>query len=247
MNDSQINLPEYKLLRKHLYAVVEHLDTCETYRFAVGVYGPYGSGPLSFAHHVHTSFNPRAAPTDVRVLPSDKDDTITIIWAASCHVIDSLIAYTITVTELTLNKHFAVTLPPTDKTIMNHTFNSINYGSTYNIVIATVVENTLPSRPVIYTAIAIPPPHQLLVVPEKSAYVLFWQEHDLPGDLENSKYHYEILVMEESKKKNESTATIFKVHNVCEAYLIVLKSYLSSSNCFRIILIYTVYGLIRNT
>ncbi|XP_033333706.1 sortilin-related receptor [Megalopta genalis] len=210
---------EYKLLTKHLYAVVEHLDTCETYRFAVGVYGPYGSGPLSFAHHVHTSFNPRAAPTDVRVLPSDKDDTITIIWAASCHVIDSPIAYTITVTELTLNKHFAVTLPPTDKTIMNHTFNSINYGSTYNIVIATDVENAVPSRPVIYTAIAIPPPHQLLVVPEKSAYVLFWQEHDLPGDLENSKYHYEILVMEGSKKMNESTATIFKVHEPPYTYM----------------------------
>ncbi|XP_076656222.1 sortilin-related receptor isoform X2 [Halictus rubicundus] len=203
------------LITTNLYATIDGLDPCEDYEFAVGVIvgvdGDYSAGPLSVSRAFFTNFNPQAPPKHVRVA-SVKDGTISIFWCASCRKIDTPIAYTITVTEMTLNKHFVVTLPPTTDSKLNHTFNSISYGGKYSIVIATDVENAMPSRMVIYAAKRIPSPHQLLVVPERSEYVLFWEEHELYKSMNCTLCSYEILVVEGSNKMNESAAKVFKVH-----------------------------------
>lgn len=113
-------------------------------------------------------------------------------------------------TELTLNKHFIVTLPPTNETIMKHTFNLIKHGGNYRFVIATDVDNAIPSQPIIYVAPDISPPHQLTVLHENQDYVIFWQEHDLPESLKSASYHYEILVVEGSNRMNESIAKVYE-------------------------------------
>lgn len=202
---------KFELLTTNLHATIDGLERCEEYEFAVGVMvgdsGDYSAGPLSVSRVLFTTFDPHAAPKHVRVV-SVKDDAISIFWCASCRKIDTPIAYTITVTELTLKKQFVVTLPPTTERMMNHTFNHISYGGNYSIVIATDVENAIPSRMVIHTAKRIPSPHQLLVVPERSEYVLFWEEHE---QYKSINYTYEILVVEGSKKMNETAAKVFKV------------------------------------
>ncbi|XP_031838991.2 sortilin-related receptor [Nomia melanderi] len=202
---------ERKLLTTNLTVTIENLEACKQYWFAVGVNGEYGVGPLCPPIGVFTSFNARAPPKRPRVLKSDRDDTIIIAWTASCYDIYEPIKYTITVIEMTRNKNFVVTLPPTNETIMKHTFSSIRHGGKYCIVIATDVENAEPSQPIFYNAPEISPPHQLQVISEGSEYIIFWQEHNLPESLTNGKYHYEILVAEGSNKINESIAKVIKV------------------------------------
>lgn len=119
--------------------------------------------------------------------------------------------FQITVTEMILNKHFVVTLPPTNETVMRHKFNSIKHGGKYKIIISTDVEDAIPSQSVIYTAPDIQPPHQVNVLHKDQGFIIFWQEHDLPSTLSNVKYHYEILVVEGSNTMKESSAKIYKV------------------------------------
>lgn len=117
----------------------------------------------------------------------------------------------ISVTELTLKKHFVVTLPPTNDTIIRHTFNSIKHGGKYRITVVTDVDDAIPSQPVLYIAPDIQPPHQVKVLHETDGFAVFWQEHDLPDTLRTAKYHYEVLVVEGSRDMNESIAKIYKV------------------------------------
>lgn len=109
-----------------------------------------------------------------------------------------------------LNKHMVVTLPPTNETIMKHTFHSIKYGGKYNITIATDVENAIPTQPFIYMAPPIKPPHQLSVLTDSRKYVIYWQEPDLPESMKSLNLHYEILMAEGSRTINESTAKILR-------------------------------------
>lgn len=113
--------------------------------------------------------------------------------------------------ELTLNKSSAVTLPATNETIIKHTFEGVKYGGKYRITIATDVENAIPSRPMMYIAPPILPPHQLTVLPDNNSYVLYWQARDLPDSItKNTKYHYEVLINEDEDTINETTAKVFK-------------------------------------
>ncbi|XP_012284613.1 sortilin-related receptor [Orussus abietinus] len=190
---------------------VRDLEACESYVFAVGIRGSYGAGPLSQPVTVTTHFNARAPPKRLRVSPTDKSESIIVSWSSSCPTIDEPISYTISITEMTLNIQKTVTLPPTNETTMKYKFTSVQYGGKYNITISTDVDYAIPSKPAIYLAPPILPPHQLNVLHEEGNYILYWQERGLPDSIaKNTKYHYEILVNEDSRSINESTAMIFK-------------------------------------
>lgn len=88
---------------------------------------------------------------------------------------------------------------------MKHTFHSIKYGGKYNITVATDVENAIPTQPFVYMAPPIIPPHQLTVLHDNKDYQIYWQEPDMPKDVN---WHIEILIAEGSTKINESTAKI---------------------------------------
>lgn len=108
-----------------------------------------------------------------------------------------------------LNKQMAVTLLPTNETIMKHTFNSIKYGGKYSITIATDVQLAIPTQPFIYVAPPIKPPRQLTVLHDNTEYLIYWQEPDLPENIQkDADRHYEILVAEGSRTINESTAKV---------------------------------------
>ncbi|KAL6422754.1 hypothetical protein ACFW04_010753 [Cataglyphis niger] len=197
----------YKFKTTNLTTTIKDLEACESYFFAVGVIGDYGAGPLCQPITVPTYFNQRAPPKRLRVTPSpDKNDSIIVSWSASCPTIDEPISYTIFVTETILNKQVVVTLPPTNETIMKHTFHSIKYGGKYNITVATDVENAIPTQPFVYVAPMIKPPHQVTVLHDNKDYLIYWQEPDMPKDVNR---HIEILVAEGSTKINESTASVF--------------------------------------
>jgi len=111
-----------------------------------------------------------------------------------------------------MNKHIVVTLPATNETVMKHMFHSIKYGGTYNITIATDVENAIPTQPFIYIAPPIKPPHQLTVLHDNMEYLIYWQEPDLPEHIrKDTERYFEILVAEGSRTINETTAKILVV------------------------------------
>ena len=114
-------------------------------------------------------------------------------------------------TELTLMKESTVTLPPSNDTVLKHTFKGIKYGGKYRITVATDVQDAIPSMPVDYDAPPILPPHQLTVMHDDNSYVLYWQERPLPEAMTKStKYQYEILVSEGERTVNETSAKVFK-------------------------------------
>lgn len=205
---------EPKLITTNLKTSIKDLEACESYVFAVGLVGPYGAGPLSPPMNVPTYYNARAPPKNLRVTAaaSNKPDTIIVSWSASCVMMDEPTNYTITVTDLMNNKTTVVTRPATNDTIIKHTFRSIKHGGQYRITVATDVNDAKPSQPVIYIAPPIPSPHQLHVMPDDGKYIVYWQERELPDTLDNNKtkYHYEILVNEDSRTINESGAKVYK-------------------------------------
>lgn len=198
----------------NLAATIKDLEACESYFFAVGVHGDeYGAGPLSEPVFLPTHYNPTAPPKRVRVAPTEKSDTIVVFWSASCATIEEPISYTITLTEMVLNKGMVATLPATNETIMKHTFSGIKFGGKYHITVATDFENSIPSQPVIYSAPPISSPQQLVVTRRDDQYVLNWQEGLVPDSItKDAKHHYEILVAEGSKTINESIAKVFKAN-----------------------------------
>ncbi|XP_024940142.1 sortilin-related receptor isoform X2 [Cephus cinctus] len=201
---------EAKSVTTNLTTAIRDLEACESYVFAVGVVGEYGAGPLSQPITVVTHFNTRAPPKRLRVTHStEKIDMIIVSWSSSCPTMDEPISYTITITELTYNNVTTVTLAPTNETAMKTTFSPIQYGAKYSIVIATDVDNAIPSQPVIYEAPPLPAPHQLEVLfeGEKQEYIIFWQE---PRNTTEHSRHYDILVSEDSRTVNETTAKIFQ-------------------------------------
>ncbi|XP_011301031.1 sortilin-related receptor [Fopius arisanus] len=202
---------EPKLVTPNLTTSIKDLEACETYLFAVGLYGPYGAGPLSPPKKVPTHYNSRAPPKDLRVTASSKADTVIVSWSASCVTLDEAIRYTITVTDMMKNKTTVVTLPATNETVIRHTFKTIKHGGQYRVTVATDANDAKSSQPVIYVAPPIPSPHQLHVMPDDDKYIVYWQERELPSTLENTtKYHYELLVNEDSRTINESSAKIFE-------------------------------------
>ncbi|XP_063978327.1 sortilin-related receptor-like [Diachasmimorpha longicaudata] len=202
---------EAKFVTTNLTASIKDLEACESYLFAVGLYGPYGAGPLSPAVNVRTYYNARAAPKNLRATGSSKPDTIIVSWSASCSVLNEPINYTITVTDIMMNKTTVVTLPASNETTIKHTFNSIKHGGQYRISVATDVNDAKSSQPFIYVAPPIPAPHQLHVEPDDGKHIVYWQERELPETLENNtEYHYEVLVSEDSRTVNESGAKVYK-------------------------------------
>jgi len=86
----------HRLITSNLTATIKDLEACESYVFAVGVIGDYGTGPLSQPITVTTHFNKRAPPKRLRVTASpEKDDKIIVSWSASCPTIDEPISYTV--------------------------------------------------------------------------------------------------------------------------------------------------------
>lgn len=63
--------------------------------FAVGVNGDYGAGALSPPVTVQTNFNKRAPPKKLKIMPTERPDTIIISWSASCLTINEPIPYTV--------------------------------------------------------------------------------------------------------------------------------------------------------
>lgn len=119
----------------------------------------------------------------------------------------------LTVTELTLNKTSVTTLPATNETVLKHQFHSIKYGGRYNITLTTDVPGAIPSQWAIYNAPPILPPHQLTALYEEDKYLVFWQERSLPlSMINNTKFHYEVLVNEGQHTVNETTAKVFRTN-----------------------------------
>ncbi|XP_066589021.1 sortilin-related receptor-like [Prorops nasuta] len=209
--DPESIFKEYKLLTKNLTATIRDLEACENYLFSVGVYGEYGAGQLSLFSRVSTHYNPRAPPKRLRVTASDKMESIIVSWDASCSTIDEPISYTISVKETTLGSNVTFTLPPTNETLMKHPFRNVKYGGRYEITVATDVKNAIPTEPVIYLAPPLLPPRLVDVsYREDGTYYVYWQEHSFSEDVtKNTKFHYEILVAENSRTINVSTAKVF--------------------------------------
>lgn len=194
-------------------ATIRDLEACEWYIFAVGVRGDYGAGPLSQPVTVATHYNPKAPPKRLRVTRGDKADTMIVSWSSSCQTIDEQIAYTLTVSELTLNKTSVYTIASTNETVLKHVFRNIKYGGRYNVTVATDVEGAIPSQWVIYNAPPILPPHQLSVLYEEGNYLIYWQERQLPESMaKTTKYHYEVLINEGERTVNETSAMVFKTN-----------------------------------
>ncbi|KAG5337450.1 SORL protein, partial [Acromyrmex charruanus] len=212
-----INMEDFfksaKFITANLTATIKDLEACEAYFFAVGVTGDYGAGPLNQPVTVMTHFSKRAPPKRLRVASvQNKNDSMIVSWMSSCPAVDEMISYTISVTEMIMNKHIVVTLPATNETVMKHMFHSIKYGGTYNITVATDVENAIPTQPYIYIAPPIKPPHQLTVLHDNMEYLIYWQEPDLPEHIrKDTERYFEILVAEGSRTINETTAKILVV------------------------------------
>ncbi|XP_046432202.1 sortilin-related receptor-like isoform X1 [Neodiprion fabricii] len=205
-----LNMPdlmeEARFTTSNLTTSIRNLEACEVYMFAVGVLGDFGAGPLSPPFQVSTHYNIRAAPKQLSITTSGNDEII-VSWSSSCPRIDEPVVYMVTVTEMTHNEVHTVSLNPTNETRLSQRFHPIQYGGKYSVTVVTNATNAIPSQPVIYLAPPISPPHQLTVQYKKSGYLIYWQEHNLPGSFANkTKYHYQILISEGESVVNESTA-----------------------------------------
>lgn len=173
----------------NLTAVVQGLEACEEYIFSVGIIGPLGKGPLSSKPRVvMTHMNRKAPPKRLSVKQAIQDPTSMVVqWAASCPALKTPIGYMIDITELTLNE--------TNSFYVNESLNAelsqnikINLGGKYEVKVSTYVEDSIPTKPLLYTAPPILPPHQVKILLENNgSYLIHWQDRDIPSSLNGTK------------------------------------------------------------
>ena len=95
---------------------------------------------------------------------------------------------------------------------MKHILKNVRSGGKYQITVSTDVDGAIPTDPVTYVAPPIIPPHQVIVEkhPKEEKYIVKWEQRNLPENLKNGKYHFDIFVAEGASIVNESTAKIYQ-------------------------------------
>lgn len=79
-----------------LSATVEHLHSCESYLFTIGIAGPLGIGPLGNIKNVVTRFNILAPPKNIQISSDKQNDNIMhITWFPSCQMIVDKVSYVV--------------------------------------------------------------------------------------------------------------------------------------------------------
>ncbi|XP_063217852.1 sortilin-related receptor-like [Bacillus rossius redtenbacheri] len=209
------------LYKKPLYTtsdlstVVNVLQACEDYLFAVGVVGPLGVGPISKnPPHMITEFNDKAPPKSVVMGPYLHNETrMWVNWTSSCPEMREPIGYEVTIVETTQNQLSTFTVLPTASTRVSYWFN-VHYGGKYRARVRTAVAHSVASEEVEFAAPYIRPPGQVYVLQQKndtySGYFVFWREAELPGRLKNSSYKYVVLVSP-GRSINESAVKRYEV------------------------------------
>ncbi|KRT81787.1 Fibronectin domain-containing protein [Oryctes borbonicus] len=203
-------LSGWKYNTTNLTATIYNLGACENYMFGVGIIEPLGIGPVAFGSTIKTYFNKRAPPKrlNATIGPDDPSTSMLVQWDASCPLIDDAIGYVVTVHEIVKNITKVLTFPNITQDQVSKVF-SVCQGGKYEIIVATDVENAIPSGKIIYTPPPIPPPLEIQVASEiNGSYFIYWEEHKKPSV--NINYTFEVLI-NEGNTINRSTAQVFEV------------------------------------
>ncbi|XP_071441297.1 sortilin-related receptor-like isoform X2 [Hetaerina americana] len=222
-----------KYTTSDLNMTVKGLEACESYVFDVGLVGPLGCGPLS-SHplSVITHFDEYAPPKNLKVTADPKNETIMVVtWDSSCPQMNGEIGYMITVTELTHQWTTHISLAPTARTEMEHRLEG-HYGGHYEFKVQTLPSSSagktvglsMPSKPYIYTAPPILPPHQIQVLPERNgSYIVYWKDDkEIVRQIKEGEYRYKVYVSEglnvdmSTAKQYDSSGPPFILNNVKE-------------------------------
>uniref|UniRef100_A0A8D9B9P9 Sortilin-related receptor n=1 Tax=Cacopsylla melanoneura TaxID=428564 RepID=A0A8D9B9P9_9HEMI len=190
----------HKLSTEKLSYSIRDLGACESYSFSVGIVGPVGLSILSAPVNVHTEFNNRAPPKRINVITPNKEDetNVTIRWSSSCPFMRTQLGYVIHINETTRGQEARIIIPPTNNTDLSHDI-QVEYGGVYNISIAPDSTNGQMSEEYVFVAPPLPPPHQVIVLPEKNgSYIIYWKEVVLPAKLKNIPFKYSVFAIEGS-------------------------------------------------
>ncbi|XP_046384462.1 sortilin-related receptor-like isoform X2 [Ischnura elegans] len=222
-----------KLTTSELSATVKGLEACESYVFDVALVGPLGRGPLSTQPlNIVTHFDVYAPPKNLKVVADANNETVMVVsWNSSCPQMTDKIGYMITVTELSLQRTAHISLAPSANTALEHRIEG-RYGGHYEFKVQTLpaasdektVGLSMPSKPYIYTAPPIFPPHQIQVLPERNgSYIVYWKEDKaVTQQVPDGKYKYKVYVSEghnvdmSTAKQYDSSGPPFILNNVKE-------------------------------
>nr|XP_023028195.1 uncharacterized protein LOC111516249 [Leptinotarsa decemlineata] len=171
------DLTDPKLSTTNETAVIEDLDFCTKYNFAVSVANNGNEINPNNIMSVVTLLDRKAPPQDLQVDFEPRDPPCLLLkWSASCANIGQPIGYVISAFERSSSRYTIVTLPASKRVDYVHHF-KVNYGAKFDIKVSTNVAGSQASETVTYKVPNFLQPYKVRVTSNPDgAFMIYWKE-----------------------------------------------------------------------
>ncbi|CAH1116481.1 unnamed protein product [Phaedon cochleariae] len=185
-----------KLLTTNESAVVEDLEFCTKYNFAVTITSNDGAvskiSPNDL-RSVVTLLDLKAAPKDLKVDFEPRElPCLLIRWSASCPNIGQPVVYIISAFEQNSSRYTIVTLPASKREDFVYHF-KVSYGAKFDIKVSTNSVGSQATETVTYKVPSFLQPYKVRVTSNPDgAFMIYWQEPYVPYYVD--RVYYEVYV-----------------------------------------------------
>ncbi|XP_056638823.1 uncharacterized protein LOC130446532 isoform X1 [Diorhabda sublineata] len=211
-NDDELKEP--KLLTTNESVLIENLDFCTQYSFAVSVGDEYKIN-LNNIRSVVTYLDRKAPPQNLQVeFEPQNPPCLLIKWSASCANIGQPIGYVISLFDHETTHYTIITLPPSNRVDFSHPFQTY-YGAKFDIKVSSNFPGSEATKIVTYKVPNFLEPYKVKISTnlEAGAFMLYWKEPYVPSFID--RLYYEVYIY-----KSLNTSDVFEKYYVTRPVLI---------------------------
>ncbi|CAG9761586.1 unnamed protein product [Ceutorhynchus assimilis] len=187
-----------KLTTPNLSALIEDLEYCTKYDFAVSVLENNGVEAAKVNPNtirtVITGIDQLAAPANLTAdLEARAQPCLDIKWSSACPNVVHPIGYVVSIFDKKISKYKVITLPKTKRSDLVYRL-PVHYGDGYEIRVSTTFPGSKAVGPLDYRVPEPLQPYKLKVTvnQEDAAFLIYWTEPFVP--LTIGRYYYQVFV-----------------------------------------------------
>ncbi|XP_050504566.1 uncharacterized protein LOC114337879 [Diabrotica virgifera virgifera] len=173
--------------------LIEHLEFCTRYKFAVSVGDEHKINPNNI-RTVVTYLDRKAPPQNLQVDFEPRDTPCLLIkWSAACVNIGQAIGYVVSVFDHETSHYTIVTLPASRRVDFIHHFKAY-YGAKFDIKVSTNFPGSKATETVTYKVPNFLQPYKVRISSNQSAgaFMIYWKEPYVPYFID--RLYYEVYI-----------------------------------------------------
>ncbi|XP_060536142.1 uncharacterized protein LOC132708052 isoform X3 [Cylas formicarius] len=195
-DEGEFNYP--KLTTSNLSVIVEDLEYCTRYSFAVTLDdgGGFDISKINpnLVRSIVTGIDPLAAPTNLTIdLETLESPCLAIKWSAACSDVVFPVGYVLSVFEKNMSRYKIITFPPNKRTDLIYKL-GVSYGDEYEVRVSNNFPGAKAVGPMMYKVPAFLQPFKVKVAvnAEEGAFMIYWEEPFVP--IRVGSYYYQVFV-----------------------------------------------------